>query len=43
MPDLSSTSKAVRCAIYTRKSTESPAGQEMTLLAGQRAVCAAYI
>ena len=43
MPDLSSTSKAVRCAIYTRKSTESPTGQEMTALAGQRAVCAAYI
>lgn len=32
-----------RCAIYTRKSTESPTGQEMTSLAGQRAVCAAYI
>ena len=43
MPDLSSTSKAIRCAIYTRKSTDSPTGQEMTSLAEQRAVCAAYI
>src|SRR6478672_9687983 len=43
MPEPTETLKAVRCAIYTRKSTESPTGQEMTSLAGQRAVCAAYI
>ncbi|WP_338501092.1 recombinase family protein [Sphingomonas kaistensis] len=43
MPSHTETMKAVRCAIYTRKSTESPTGQEMTSLAGQRAVCAAYI
>jgi site-specific DNA recombinase len=43
MPDLPSTTNVVRCAIYTRKSTESPTGQEMTSLAGQRAVCSAYI
>lgn len=35
--------RQIRCAIYTRKSIESPTGQEMTSLAGQRAVCSAYI
>ena len=35
--------RVTRCAIYTRKSTECPTGQEMNSLAGQRAVCSAYI
>ena len=35
--------RSLRCAIYTRKSTECPVGQEMNSLAGQRAVCSSYI
>lgn len=33
----------IRCAIYTRKSTDCAATQEMNSLQGQRAVCSAYI
>lgn len=35
--------RAKRCAIYTRKSAEPPAGQEITSLESQRTICAAYI
>ena len=43
MPNIVTARQITRCAIYTRKSTECPANQEMNSLAGQRAVCAAYI
>lgn len=39
MPD----SKVLRCAIYTRKSTEEGLDQEFNSLDAQRAACAAYI
>lgn len=39
MPD----SKVLRCAIYTRKSTEDGLDQEFNSLDAQRAACAAYI
>jgi site-specific DNA recombinase len=32
-----------RCAIYTRKSFEPPAGQEITSLESQRAICSSYV
>lgn len=34
---------ANRCAIYTRKSFQPPAGQEITSLESQRAICSAYV
>lgn len=35
--------RARRCAIYTRKSAEPPAGQEISSLESQRTICTAYI
>ena len=35
--------KAIRCAIYTRKSTEEGLEQEFNSLDAQREACAAYI
>ena len=32
-----------RCAIYTRKSAQSPIGQEVTSLEAQRAICSSYV
>lgn len=43
MSEIACVGPVIRCAIYTRKSTECPTGQEMNSLASQRAVCSAYI
>src|SRR5687767_12071620 len=39
----SSAPKAVRCAVYTRKSTEEGLDQEFNTLDAQRAACEAFI
>ncbi len=40
---MASTPKQVRCAIYTRKSSEEGLEQEFNSLDAQREACAAYI
>ncbi len=42
-PDRRQDMKKIRCAIYTRKSTEEGLEQEFNSLDAQRDVCAAYV
>lgn len=38
-----STNTPQRCAIYTRKSSEQPSGQQFSSLEAQRSICSAYV